>query len=224
MKKILFGLVFLLSCTLIQSAWAQSATDIFHSSAQTYIGGDANKAISQLKAGLQKYPNDAKMKALLEKLEKEKEEKEQQQKQQEQQQQQDQNKEQQDSAQDKQQDQKNGEQQKQQDQQQQNQNKDNQGQDKQDDQKQNPSGQDQKPGDPDKNNQKNEPAGQPEKSPEQQQRELSQQELIDKLKEMNISKEKAEAILNALNNNEIKFIQQQKKKATKRPPNGKPDW
>jgi len=51
-----------------------------------------------------------------------------------------------------------------------------------------------------------------------------EEELKEKLKEMNMSEEKAQMILEALRNNEIQYIQQQKRKATKRPPSGKPDW
>ncbi|MCB0495177.1 MAG: tetratricopeptide repeat protein [Cyclobacteriaceae bacterium] len=46
----------------------------------------------------------------------------------------------------------------------------------------------------------------------------------DKLKEMNISEEKAKMILEAMKNNEVQYIQQNKRKATKKKDNGKPDW
>lgn len=46
----------------------------------------------------------------------------------------------------------------------------------------------------------------------------------DKLKEMNISEEKARMILEAMRNSEIQYIQQNKRKATKKPESGKPDW
>lgn len=45
-----------------------------------------------------------------------------------------------------------------------------------------------------------------------------------KLEEMNISEEKAQMILEALKNNEIQYIQQQKRKATQPKDSGKPDW
>ena len=50
------------------------------------------------------------------------------------------------------------------------------------------------------------------------------QDIKDKLKEMNISPEKAEMILEALKNNEIQYVQQNKRKATKRKDSDKPDW
>jgi Ca-activated chloride channel homolog len=48
--------------------------------------------------------------------------------------------------------------------------------------------------------------------------------LRQKLKEMNISEEKAKMILEALRQNEVQYIQQQKRKPTERPQTGKPDW
>jgi len=46
----------------------------------------------------------------------------------------------------------------------------------------------------------------------------------EKLKEMNISEEKAKMILEALKNNEVQYIQQNKRKAKHRKKDGKPDW
>ena len=46
----------------------------------------------------------------------------------------------------------------------------------------------------------------------------------DKLKEMNISEEKARMILEAMKNNEVQYIQQNKRKAKKRKDPDKPDW
>ena len=47
---------------------------------------------------------------------------------------------------------------------------------------------------------------------------------MDKLKEMNISEEKAKMILEAMKNNEIQYIQQNKRKAKNRKKSNKPDW
>ncbi len=60
-----------------------------------------------------------------------------------------------------------------------------------------------------------------EEGEEQQEQEATPKE---KLEEMNISEEKARMILEAMRNNEIQYIQQQKRKATKRPESNKPDW
>ncbi len=46
----------------------------------------------------------------------------------------------------------------------------------------------------------------------------------EKLDEMNISEEKARMILEAMKNNEIQYIQQNKRKAKKPKKSGKPDW
>ncbi len=46
----------------------------------------------------------------------------------------------------------------------------------------------------------------------------------DKLKEMNISEEKAKMILEAMKNKEIQYIQQNRRKPTKKKDNDKPDW
>ncbi|MDE0471379.1 MAG: hypothetical protein OXH57_05510, partial [Ekhidna sp.] len=60
---------------------------------------------------------------------------------------------------------------------------------------------------------------------EEQQQENSQEQMIrDKLEEMGISEEKARQLLEAMRQSEIKYLQNQKRKATKRPPSGKPDW
>ncbi len=50
------------------------------------------------------------------------------------------------------------------------------------------------------------------------------QKIKDKLEEMNISPEKAEMILEAMKNNEKQYVQQNKRKATKRKDSDKPDW
>jgi len=44
------------------------------------------------------------------------------------------------------------------------------------------------------------------------------------LKEMNISEEMAKMILEALRNNEVQYIQQQKRRPTKKADSNKPDW
>ncbi len=46
----------------------------------------------------------------------------------------------------------------------------------------------------------------------------------DMLKDLNLTEEKARMILEAMKNNEIQYIQQNKRKPTKKPDSGKPDW
>jgi len=68
---------------------------------------------------------------------------------------------------------------------------------------------------------------QPKEGEESDKKEGEQQEmnsLSDKLKEMKISEEKAKMILEALKNNEIQYIQQNKRKPKKRKDPEKPDW
>jgi tetratricopeptide (TPR) repeat protein len=74
------------------------------------------------------------------------------------------------------------------------------------------------------------------KEKEQQQKEQEQKEkenqekkdippsVSDKLKEMEMSEEKAKMILEAMKNQEIQYLQQNKRKATKPKDKGKPDW
>ncbi|WP_425392079.1 hypothetical protein [Ekhidna sp.] len=60
---------------------------------------------------------------------------------------------------------------------------------------------------------------------EEQEQEKSQEQMTkEKLEEMGISEEKARQLLEAMRQSEIKYLQHQKRKATKRPPSGKPDW
>lgn len=59
---------------------------------------------------------------------------------------------------------------------------------------------------------------------EQGKKEQPQPTPSDKLKDMNISEEKAKMILEAMKNNEIQYIQQNRRKASKKKDSGKPDW
>ncbi len=59
---------------------------------------------------------------------------------------------------------------------------------------------------------------------EEEQQQQQQESIREKLEEMNISEEKARMILEAMRNNEIQYLQQQRRKATERPDSGKPDW
>ncbi len=72
------------------------------------------------------------------------------------------------------------------------------------------------------------------KEKEQQQKEQEQKEnqekkdmppsVSDKLKQMEMSEEKAQMILEAMKNQEVQYLQQNKRKATKPKDKGKPDW
>ena len=71
---------------------------------------------------------------------------------------------------------------------------------------------------------------QSQESEQQQQEEQNEQDqkvppsTLDKLKEMNISEEKARMILEAMKNQEIQYLQQMKRKPKKSRDTGKPDW
>ena len=57
-----------------------------------------------------------------------------------------------------------------------------------------------------------------------QQRDKVPQEVADKLKQMNMSEEKAQMILDAMKNQEVQYLQQNKRKPTQSRDKGKPDW
>ncbi|MEM6643750.1 MAG: hypothetical protein AAF616_12285 [Bacteroidota bacterium] len=59
---------------------------------------------------------------------------------------------------------------------------------------------------------------------EEEQEQSKEQMTKEKLEEMGISEEKARQLLEAMRQSEIKYLQNQKRKATKRPASGKPDW
>lgn len=66
---------------------------------------------------------------------------------------------------------------------------------------------------------------QDQKEGEEEEQEKSQEQMTkEKLEEMGISEEKARQLLEAMRQSEIKYLQHQKRKPTKRPPSGKPDW
>ena len=71
------------SILLASSAWAQSADEYFHGGAQSFINADLQTAINQVQNGLNNYPNDPKLNALMQKLQEENEEQQEQQEQQE---------------------------------------------------------------------------------------------------------------------------------------------
>ena len=197
---IFFALAFLL--LFAGKAQAQSAGEFFNRAARSYVKTAKEQALKEVNDGLAKYPNDAKLKALKEKLNQEQEE-EQQEQNQEQQQQNQQNQEQKDPSQkeDSKSDQKDGEQT--------NEDKAKEGQ-----KGENPS-------------QKSEEAGQ--NGNEQidanlADRQKKMEAMREKLKGMNLSPEQAAQILESLNAAELRYIQDNKKKATQRPKKGLPDW
>jgi hypothetical protein len=75
----------------------------------------------------------------------------------------------------------------------------------------------------DENSEEQQEQQKPEKG-EEEESEPKEPSTADKLEEMNISEEKAQMILEAMKNNEIQYLQQNKRKAQKKKKSGKPDW
>jgi hypothetical protein len=198
--RIYLGLAFMLLFAV--KAQAQTAGEFFNRAARSYVKTAKEQALKEVNDGLAKYPNDAKLKALKEKLNQEQEEEQQEQKQ-DQQQQNQQNQEQKDPSQkeDSKSDQKDGEQT--------NEDKAKEGQ-----KGENPS-------------QKSEDAGQngnDQMDANLADRQKKMEAMREKLKGMNLSPEQAAQILESLNAAELRYIQDNKKKATQRPKKGLPDW
>ena len=80
-----------------------------------------------------------------------------------------------------------------------------------------------KEGKEDKNNQ-NQDEKKQNKENEKNEKKSKEESVEEKLKKINMTKKKAEMILNALNNNEFQYIQQLKRKPSKKTDKSKPDW
>lgn len=119
----LFIVTFIWIAGFTASVWGQTSEDYFHGGAQNFIHSDLQKAISEVQAGLNQYPDDPKLNALMQMLQEEQEKQKQQQNQDQQQQEQNQDQQQQD-------------QQQQDDQQNQQQNENNEGENEEQDQQQ----------------------------------------------------------------------------------------
>lgn len=195
---------FVLAFTLLfaSKVQAQSAGEFFNRAARSYVKTAKEQALKEVNDGLAKYPNDAKLKALKEKLNQEQEE-EQQEQNQDQQQQNQQNQEQKDPSQkeDSKSDQKDGEQT--------NEDKAKEGQ-----KGENPSQQSEEAGQ----------NGNDQMDANLADRQKKMEAMREKLKGMNLSPEQAAQILESLNAAELRYIQDNKKKATQRPKKGLPDW
>lgn len=199
MKTKLTFWMLLATLLLVGQAPAQTAGEFFNRAARSYVKTAKDQALKEVNDGLNKYPNDTKLKALKDKLTQEQEQ-EQQENSQEQNQQ---NQEQKDSSkkEDSSSQQKEGEQT--------NEDKAKEGQ-----KGENPS-------------QQSESAG--ENANDQMDANLADRQkkmeaMREKLKGMNLSPEQASQILESLNAAELRYIQDNKKKATQRPKKGLPDW
>lgn len=109
MKK-LIAFIFSLLVTTGVFAQSQTAEYYFHGGAQSFIQSDLQAAIDQVQTGLNQYPNNPKLNALMQKLQEEQKKQQQQQQNQDQQQQQNQQQQEQQQNQEEQQEQENQEQ------------------------------------------------------------------------------------------------------------------
>ena len=199
MKRIGLLLVFTFAALLLH---AQSAGDFFNKAANQYIYENDQLALNTIGAGLNAYPDDVPLTKLKEKIEKEQQENQQQQQQQQDQQQQQEEEQQQDEQQ--QEEQENQEQDQEQQQQQ--------------DQEQSEDSADAE------EKEQSEQAQQQETEEDGEEMEQPPQSRSEKLEELNLTEEKARMILEAMKNNEIQYIQQNRRKPTKKPDSNKPDW
>lgn len=187
-----FSLFAILITLLGTGLFAQSQVDYFNRAANEYIYENNQVALNTIDAGLTKYPSDADLTSLKEKIEKEKKEEEQKQQEQDQQEQERQEQE---------------EQEKQEQQEQQNQEQ-----------------QESEEGEDAEEKEQSQEAQQEETEEDGKEMEQPPQSRSEKLEELNLTEEKARMILEAMKNNEIQYIQQNKRKAKKKPDSTKPDW
>jgi hypothetical protein len=209
---IIIGLFFCVPC------WGQQGAQMaFNRGAQHFVNEQLEEARKVVSEGLRKYPDDTKLKKLWEELNNKQQ---QQEENQDQDQDQNQDKDQKDSQENKESDKGDkGDQDKEdsKDSENQEQEKDKKDQDKKDSKEKDG----QEPKDPADKNSKDEKEG------EQKQKDESPPQPLgnpDKMKEMKISEEQARMILEAMKNNELQYLQQQKRKPTQRKDPNKPDW
>ncbi len=199
-KLIVFVIVFIHFST--GEILAQTAGDFFNRAARSYVKTEKEAALKEVNDGLGKFPDDTKLKALKEKLEKE-QENEKQENPQDQKQQNDQNQSQKSEGEkgDNQSEEKDGEQ------------------SEEDKAKEGQKGKDpaQKSDEPGENANDQMDANLAD-------RQKRMEEMREKLKSMNLSPEQAAQILESLNAAELRYIQDNKKKPTQRPKRGLPDW
>lgn len=191
--------------TFSLASYAQTAGDFFNKAARSYVKTEKEQALQTVNDGLSKFPGDSKLQALKEKLEQEQEDE------------QNQNREQQNQQNQEQQNQENQQSQGEQGEQQQNQD---QGEKTDQDQ-----AKESQSGDPQEKSQ--DPAS--ENANDQMDANLAErqkalEEFKEKLKAMNLTPEQAAQILESMNAAELRYIQQNRKKATQRPKRGIPDW
>lgn len=203
---LLLGIAFTLS---LANSVAQTSGEYFNRAARSYVKTEKDQALATVNDGLSKFPGDAKLEALKEKLEKEQEEQEKQ-------------------------DQENKQNQDQQNQEEKQQQEDQQSQGEDGEQQESKEDGDKTNEDKAKESQAGDPSEQSEDKPGENandqmdanlaDRQKAMEEFKEKLKAMNLTPEQAAQILESMNAAELRYIQQNKKKATERPKRGIPDW
>lgn len=201
----LLGFVFALC---LSESIAQTSGEYFNRAARSYVKTEKEQALATVNDGLSKYPTDAKLQALKEKLEQEQEQEKQDQEQQQNQ------------------DQQNQEQKEQQE--------DQKSQGEEGEQQESKEDGDKTNEDKAKESQEGDPSEQSDDKPGENandqmdanlaDRQKAMEEFKEKLKAMNLTPEQAAQILESMNAAELRYIQQNKKKPTERPKRGLPDW
>ena len=215
MKSVIITIIVLLPL----ACWSQSAYQSFHIASNQYIHEKTPEAKATLESALQRYPDDRKLKELRAKIKDD--EKKEQQKKDEQKKQDQKNKE----------DQKKKEQEKKDQEKKDQQNKDQKDQQKKDQEKKEQEKKEQEQKDQgkkdyEKKDDKKDQQNKNEESKDEQKKkdDKKQSEVASKLQEMKISPDKAKMILEAMKNQEVQYLQQNKRKASKPKDKGKPDW
>ncbi|UZD23673.1 hypothetical protein PBT90_09750 [Algoriphagus halophytocola] len=208
MKNKFLALLGFVCALCLNETIAQTSGEYFNRAARSYVKTEKEQALATVNDGLSKYPSDAKLQALKEKLEQEQEQEKQEQEQKQNQEQQ--NQEQKEQQEDQQSQGEEGEQQE----------------SKEDGDKTNE--------DKAEESQEGDPSEQNEDKPGENandqmdadlaDRQKAMEEFKEKLKAMNLTPEQAAQILESMNAAELRYIQQNKKKPTERPKRGLPDW
>jgi hypothetical protein len=191
------ALIILIFMATSATVFCQSADASFHAASNQYIHEKNREALSTVESALQRYPSDAKLKALRDKI---KEEQKKQQEQQEQEKKEQEKKEKEQQEKEQQEKEKKEEQEKEQ--------KEKEQQQKEEQEK------------------KEQEKKQPQEEQDKKEQEKKEQPNLDqkKLEQMKISEEKARMILEAMKNQEKQYLQQNKRKPTKSKDRTKPDW
>jgi len=191
------------------AAWAQEpiAEAKFHEGSRQYISGNREAALASVNQGLSSEPGNPKLTELKKLLEEDKKKQDQEKKDKEQKEKQDKK----------------------------NQDKQNKDQNKKEKKEKDKKDQQDKDSKEKKDQEKKDKEQQEKEKKEQQKKDEEKKDakekkdqlppsVSEKLKEMQMSEEKAKMILEAMKNQEIQYLQQNKRKATKPKDRGKPDW